>query len=79
VSASGRERERAARCHSNEAAVGVERVQQREEVVLVRPASVEEHERAFRVAGRRSNAMSELLNCHSLRNSTNGFDGMPLG
>ena len=51
-----RQRERAARRDPEQAALRVEHVQQRDEVVLVGAAAVEEDERALRLAGRRRDA-----------------------
>ncbi len=52
VRAARRQRERAARAVAVQAALRIERVEEREEVVLVGAAPVEEHERAGRVARR---------------------------
>jgi hypothetical protein len=47
VCSAGREHERPARREAGEPALGVERIEQREEVVLIRSAPVEEDERAL--------------------------------
>jgi hypothetical protein len=51
VRPSGRKRERAARGHAEQAPVRIEHVEQREEVVLVGAASVEEDERSLWLSG----------------------------
>ena len=55
----GRQRERPARRHAQQAALRIERVEQRVQVVLVGAASVQQHERARRLAGRRALAVGE--------------------
>jgi hypothetical protein len=52
VSAAGWQGQRPARRHAEQAAVRIEEVQERMEVVFVRPAPVEEDERAGRLARR---------------------------
>ena len=52
VGAAGRERQRAARGGTEQTPIGIEHVEQRKQVVLVRAAPVEEHQRPFRVACR---------------------------
>ena len=49
--AARRQREGPARCVAVQAAFGVEHVEQREEIVFVGAAAVEEHERALRIPG----------------------------
>ena len=56
----GRQPERAARRHAEEPALGVEQVEQREEVVLVRPPAVEEDERSLGLARGLAPARDEL-------------------
>ena len=52
VRAARRQRERSARRHAEKTAIGVEQVENGEQVALVGPAAVEEDERAGRLAGR---------------------------
>jgi hypothetical protein len=54
-----RERERPARRDADQPPLGVEHVEEREEVVLVRAAPVEEHERPLRPAGSRADEVLE--------------------
>ncbi len=54
MGAPGRQREGAARGEAEQAPLGVQRVQQWEEVVLIRAAAVEEDERAFGLPGSRA-------------------------
>ena len=49
--AAGRQQQRAARCDAEEPPLGVERIEQRVQVVLVRPAAVKEDERPLGLAG----------------------------
>jgi len=55
----GREPERPARGHAEKPPLGVERVEQREEVVLVRFTAVEEDERSHRLTVGRPEAVGE--------------------
>ena len=50
--AAGRERQRATRRHAKQPALGIELVEQREQVVLAGGAAVEEDQGAFGLAGR---------------------------
>ena len=60
VGAAGRKRERSPGGDAVQAALGIERIQQREEVVLVGASPVEEDERAFGLAGRRPRSKPKL-------------------
>ncbi len=64
VGAAGRQRERPPRTHAGEVSFRVERVEQREEVVLVGTATVQQDERAGGLAGRGSEAMAKLVAAH---------------
>jgi len=59
VPAARRQRERPARRNTVQAPFRVERIEEREEVVLVRPAPVEEDERAVRLACGRAGSRLE--------------------
>jgi hypothetical protein len=61
VRAAGRERERPPRAQADEPALGIERVEQREEVVLVGAAAVEQDEGADSVAAGLSDSVLERL------------------
>jgi hypothetical protein len=57
VRAAGRQGERPARGHAQQAALGIQLVEQREEVVLAGRATVEEDECALSLARRRSESV----------------------
>jgi hypothetical protein len=61
VEAAGRQLQRGPRGDAHEPAAGVEGVEQREEVLLARGAAVQQHQRALRVAVRRPDAVSEVV------------------
>ena len=65
VRAAGRQRERRARRVAVQALPRIERVEQREEVVLVGAAAVQEDESALRLADRRALAARSRLTCAS--------------
>jgi len=65
VRAVGRECERAARRGAEQAAVGVEHVEERREVELVGAAAVQEDERALGLAGGRARPVDERVEAYS--------------
>ena len=64
VRAAGRKVERAARGHAEHSSLGVEQIEQREEVALVGAAAVEEDEQPFWLASRRSCQVAERVRGH---------------
>ena len=64
VRAAGRKVQWAARRHAEHSSLGVEQIEQREEVALVGAAAVEEDEQPFRVGGRRSGQVAERVRGH---------------
>ena len=71
--AAGRELERPARGDAEEPPLGIERVEQRVQVVLVGPAPVEEDERALGLAGGGANPGFELLGQLLAAQAARGF------
>ena len=59
VKSARRQRQRPARGRAHQAALGVERVEQREQVRLVHSAAVQQHQRAVGLPGRRADAMGQ--------------------
>ena len=72
VTAARRQPERAARRDAEEPPVGVEQVEEREEVVLVRPAAVEKDERSLWLACGLAPASDELGHARGARGSGSG-------
>ena len=72
MTAARRQAERAAWSDAEEPPVGVEQVEEREEVVLVRSAAVEKDERALRLAGGLAPASDELAHARGARGSGSG-------
>ena len=70
--AAGRKHERPAWGQAEQPSLGIERVEKRVEVVLARPAPVEEDERSLRVAGRRPDEVLEAHETGALRGSGSG-------
>jgi hypothetical protein len=65
VGSAGRELEWAARRYAEHSSLGVEQVEERVEVTLVRSASMEEHEQARWLANGRANEIREWVRWHS--------------
>jgi hypothetical protein len=61
VEAAGRQLQRAARAGADQPAAGIERVEQREQVLLAGAAAVHQHERALGVACGRAEAVWEIV------------------
>jgi len=61
VSTSGRELEGTARSHTEHSSLGVEQIEQREEIALVRAASMKEDQEPGRLVGGRASQMRECL------------------
>ena len=69
VRASGRKRERPARREPEQTPLGIERVEEREEVALVGAAAVEENERPLRLARRVADERLDQVTFHAARGS----------
>ena len=72
VTSARRELEGAAGRDAEEPPVGVEEIEEREEIVLVRTATVEQDERARRLAGGLAPASDELAHARGARGSGSG-------
>ena len=77
MATAGREAERSARRHAEQPPLGIEEVEERIEVVLVRSPAVQEDERPGRIARRLADPRLEWLNggghrLHSARGSGSG-------
>ena len=64
VKAARRQRQRPARSRAHQPALGVELVQQREQVRLVHTAAVQQHERTLRLPGRWADAVDQQAKGH---------------
>ncbi len=71
--AAGRQQQRAARSDAEEPPLGIERIEQRVQVVLVGPAPVEEDERALGLAGGGADPGFELLGQLLAAQASRGF------
>ena len=67
VRAAGRERERPARRGADEPPLRVEHVEEREEIVLVGAAAMQQHERAVRLSGGRADEVAQAGVGHGAR------------